>query len=241
MDPDLYPRFFEVEDTYWWSRWVRDLVRDWLPPGGPDRRLLDLGCGTGAMSRAFAETGQVTSVDYAAAAFPFCRRRGLTRLVRTDAHALPFPDGAFEVVLAIDTLEHLRDDHAAVREIRRVLVPGGCAVINVPALRMLWSAHDEVNHHERRYTRGQLREAFEQAGLHIEKLTYTNLALFPPVLLVRLAQRLHARNVTGADTIPHLAPAVNELLYQLVSVERRLVRYTNLPVGTSVFAVVRAD
>ena len=218
------------------------MVRDWLPPGPPTRRILDLGCGTGILSRELADAGQLTSLDYATDAFPFCRRRGLTRLVRADGHTLPFSDGAFEVVLAIDTLEHLHDDRAAMREMRRVLQPGGHAIVNVPALQLLWSAHDVVNHHCRRYRKGPLRGLLLDAGFTVEKLTYTNFVLFPAALVVRLGERLFSpgRASREGDTIPDISPALNGLFYRLLAGERRMVRRVNLPIGTSVFAVVRA-
>ena len=241
MDSALYQRFFEVEADYWWSVWVRQMVRDWLPPGPPTRRLLDLGCGTGILSTDMAALSTVTSLDYVAEALHFCRRRDLTRVLRGDAHALPFADGVFDLLLAVDTLEHLRDDAAAMREVRRVMKPGATAIVNVPALRLLWSSHDVANHHFRRYRRAELRQVIEQAGFTIQKLSYTNLVLFPPTLVVRLAKRLFG----GADTPDHeileLHPAVNSALVQIMAVERALVRRINLPIGTSLFAVAVAE
>ncbi len=242
MEPALYQRFYEIEERYWWCRWIRDLVRDWLPPGPSTRRILDLGCGTGMLSRELANAGRVTSLDYVPTAFPYCRQRGLTCLVRADGQVLPFPDGAFDVVLALDSLEHLRDDRQALGEVRRVLQPGGRLIMNVPALQLLWSSHDVANRHFRRYTSGQVRGLLADAGFAVDKLTYTNFVLFAPALAVRLSERLRTRRATAAegDTIPNVPPALNSLLYGLLAGERRLVRHMNLPVGTSVFAVARA-
>lgn len=239
MDPALYERFFAIEEDYWWSRWVRDMVGDHLPPLTPATRVLDLGCGTGVLSRELRDRACVTSLDYVADALGYCRRRGLSRLVQGDGHALPFPNGSFDVVVAADTLEHLRDDAAGARELRRMLAPGGLAIINVPAFQFLWGPHDVANHHFRRYSRGQLRRTLEAAGLRCSTLTYTNMVFFPPTLCVRWLKRLGSAT-DGGHEILDLSAGMNRLLYTVLGWERRLVRYVNLPVGTSVFAVARA-
>jgi len=226
----------------WWSRWVRDMARDWLAlaPASGSPRILDLGCGTGALSAELKGLGVVTSLDYMPNALPFCRQRGLKRLVRGDGQRLPFRDDAFDVVVALDTIEHIPDDRAALGEVRRVLRAGGLAIINVPALQLLWSHHDVINQHHRRYSRAQLRALLEDAGLHIEKLTYTNMILFLPTLAVRLAQRLMPAPADAGAEIHEPSNLVNQLLYSVISAERHLVRHSDLPVGTSVFAVAKA-
>lgn len=239
MDPALYERFFAVEDSYWWSRWVRDMVQDWLPPLTSDMRVLDLGCGTGILSQDLQGKATVVSADYAALALAYCRRRHLRRLVQADGHALPLRNAAFDVVLAVDTIEHLADDAAALREVRRIIKPRGMVIINVPAFQFLWSSHDVANQHFRRYSRPQLRRVVEAAGFQLSKLTYTNLLLFPPTLAVRWAKRLGFQPHTPEDEILKLSPRLNEFCYRLLDRERDFVRRHSLPFGTSVFAVAR--
>src|SRR5947208_349797 len=136
-----------LEDWYWWfvarrSAALRFLA-DYLPRETPVR-ILDAGCGTGALLEALRHDPGRESVglDFAEAALQFCRQRGYDRLVRGDLEALPFADARFDAVTALDVLEHVPDDHAAAREIARVLRPGGVLVASVPAYRFLWSSHD---------------------------------------------------------------------------------------------------
>lgn len=236
METALYQRFFEIEEDYWWSVWMRRMVTDWLPAGPAERRILDMGCGTGIISQEMGEHGHVVSLDYAEEALRFCRLRRLPRLLRGDGQALPFAAGSFDVVLALDTIEHVPDDAEAVREMRRVLKPDGLLILNVPALRLLWSSHDVANQHHRRYHRPQLRALIEDAGFTLTKLTYSNFVFFPPTLLLRLMKRLVVHTLPSEEILT-LSPRVNQLIEWIMRGERRVLRHINLPVGTSLFAV----
>src|SRR5712691_4810446 len=148
MDATLYPRFFEIEDWYWWSVGTRRIFRDWLAAAvrAPAPSLLDVGCGTGALAAELTGLGRVTALDLSAEAVAFSRRRSLDRLCVASAEALPFGTARFDAVAAVDIVEHT-DDRRTLAEIGRVLKPGGAALIHVPAFGFLWGEHDEVNQH----------------------------------------------------------------------------------------------
>jgi hypothetical protein len=135
-------------------------------------------------------------------------------------------------------VEHLEDDEGALSAIRASLAPGGLFVCTVPAFSFLWSEHDEVHHHYRRYTRRVLRRRLESAGFLVERMSYFNTFLFPLAAAVRLGHRLRPGTGKGSDA--SIPPAwANRLLVRLFAAERWLLRMTSLPVGISLLAVCR--
>ena len=248
MNTQEYERMYRLEDSYWWFVGRHDLVLTFLqrtfgPPKG-DLRILDIGCGTGAMSQRMAPWGEVTSADFSPIALEYCRRRQLTRLREADAMNLPFSNDSFDVVVALDILEHLPDDAAALREFCRVLRPGGHVMATVPAYRSLWSTHDVALMHFRRYLAGEVRDRFVAAGMRVRKLSYAMTLLFPVVWLVRRWTAWRERRASGPTTpkaslvaVPNFA---NRLLIGLLRWENRLIgRVPALPFGVSVFCLAQ--
>lgn len=240
---------FELEDTYWWfvarRALVSDLLRYYLP--GPETRdprpeppiLLDVGCGTGATLGSLHAFGQVVGLDSSRYALGCCRRRGHRDLVQARGETLPIADASADVVTALDLLEHIPDDAAAVREFARVLKPGGLLIIIVPACPFLWSEHDEALDHLRRYRAARLRQIIADAGLEIERLSPLITFLLLPIAALRLLQRLRPRK-RGPQTALIVPPkAINTLLTRLLDLENRWLLRRNLPVGVSLMAVAR--
>jgi SAM-dependent methyltransferase len=235
----------EVERRHWWFRGRRRILARFLshlePALPANARVLDVGCGTGANGPVLAEGGRF-AVGLDASPIPLglagTAERGHAARLRGDAGALPFADASFDLVAALDVLEHLDDHVAAVRELRRVLLPGGALVIFVPALRLLWGVQDEVSHHRRRYGRAELRALLAGAELQIERLTFFNTLLFPPILAARLAMRLRppadlkSENELGG-------PLANAVLERVFSLEAPLLARTDLPIGVSLACVAR--
>jgi len=136
-------------------------------------------------------------------------------------------------------VEHVDDDVGLLREARRRLVPGGRVLIAVPAFPSLWSTHDEVLHHRRRYTRATLRRALQEAGFHIEHLTHFNMLLFPVAVLRRIAG-----TVTGAKPMNDLeipAPLLNRALTRVFALEKPLLPKATLPFGLSLLCLARSE
>ena len=161
---------YEAEQAQWWYAGQRAIATALLAPALPgrdgERRLLDAGCGTGYNLLDLGRLGRATGVDLSAEAIAFCRARGV-RAARASVLALPFADGTFDAVTSFDVIYHawVSDDRAAVRELARVLRPGGALLVRVPALRALWGAHDTEVQSRHRYTRGELVALLEAAGL----------------------------------------------------------------------------
>ena len=240
VDPTFHDFEREVEEWHWWSCGRRHILAALVgearvPPGA---RLLDVGCGTGGNSVALAPFGRVVGVDRAVGALTRSADRPLAARVQAEATRLPFGEGSFDVVVALDVLEHLDDDVAGALEMRRVLRPGGLLVVFVPALDILWSYNDDYSHHRRRYTRAQLAAALRGARLEVERLTYFNSLLFLPILGARLLERLvrTGRRYEHETAVPGRA---NDLAGALFGVEAPWLRRHGFPIGVSLAALAR--
>src|SRR5437016_10746769 len=195
MQAHTYAIMREVEDRHWWyvgrrriiASWVESICRE-LGPRRP--RILDVGCGTGANLQMLANFGVAEGVDVSTEALDFCRARGLSKVKHGAAEALPYEDASFDLVTGLDVVEHLDDDIAGLAEMRRVLRPGGRALLFVPAFMFLWGVQDDISHHRRRYTIPGLSERLGEAGLKVERASYANITFFLPILFGRLLMRL---------------------------------------------------
>jgi SAM-dependent methyltransferase len=192
------------------------------------------------MSRLRKEgAAHVYGMDVSWDALAFSRGRGERGLAQGDLTALPFRSESFDLVTALDVVEHVEDDGKALHEICRILRPGGLFLMSVPAYSFLWSSHDDALHHKRRYTAGMLAPRLRAAGLSPQKITYLLAFLFPVIALFRLADRLRP---AGRPASAHLVPlpaVVNRLLIGLQAAELALARRLGLPFGVSLFCVAR--
>ncbi|MFS8086268.1 MAG: methyltransferase domain-containing protein, partial [Acidobacteriota bacterium] len=200
-------------------------------------RILDVGCGTGANLQMLSEFGEAEGVDVSVEALEFCRARGLAKVKQGAAESLPYEDEAFDMVTALDVVEHLDDDIAGLKEMRRVLRPGGRAVLFVPAFMFLWGVQDDISHHRRRYTLPELKRKLREAGLTAERATYANLTFFAPILIGRLLMRLTGWRPASENNIT--IGALNGLLGRLFSAESWWFRRMSFPFGVSIVCVAK--
>ncbi|MFQ5890064.1 MAG: class I SAM-dependent methyltransferase [Gemmatimonadota bacterium] len=245
MEPEQYRGMFEIEVRYWWFRLKRDyvyaLLEEFVVPGSRPR-IADLGSGTGQMLAGLPLAAVAYGFEHEPQAIRYSSARRVERLVRASCLQLPIADGSLDAVLVLDVLEHLEDDAAAIREMRRISSPGAVCLITVPAHRFLWSPHDEVLHHKRRYTRKELERKLRENGLSVVQLCYGFATVFPVAWLVRWAKRVRARLLPGAmrrDDFYPLPAWANEALYRLCRWEVTSVRRGRLPLGLSLVAVCR--
>ena len=237
-----YPILFRVEQTHWWHIGRRRILADFVEAicrEVTDRqpRILDVGCGTGANLIMLSKYGDAEGVDISEDALAFCRERGLDKVKLGAGEELPYEDDTFDLVTAFDVVEHMDDDLAGLREMRRVLRPGGRVLLFVPTFMFLWGLQDDVSHHRRRYRLSQLRRVLEQAGFEIERMTYANIMFFLPILLVRKLMRLTGIKTESENTIN--VSAFNGVLGRMLGAESWFLRYINLPFGVSGLCVAK--
>lgn len=239
MNVEEYERMFLAEERQWWYAGMRDITDALLrgARGAGTGRILDAGCGTGNNLLHLGRRGTAVGVDLSEEALRFCRGRGV-RAVGGSLLRLPFRDEAFDCVTSFDVLYHrwITDDRAAVAELARVLRPAGLLLVRVPALKMLWGAHDEAVHSRHRYTRSEVKALLGAAGLDVLRSTYANFFLFPVLAARRTLDRISGRH--GSD-VQFLSPILERAFLGLLQLEARLVPHVSLPIGASVFALAR--
>jgi ubiquinone/menaquinone biosynthesis C-methylase UbiE len=242
MNASEYSNLDRVERTHWYYAGKRVLVRAWIERVaglGRDSLLLDCGAGTGIFAEGMKDHCGVRVLDDHAESLVILRKRfAATEIIEGTATKIPLPAAAVDCVTVLDVLEHIDDHQAAVREIHRVLRPGGCVVATVPALMTLWSEWDTALHHFRRYSAPELQAIFPAADWELVHLNYTNVAVFPAVWLVRRWQKWRGAAPDGRmeDKVP---PAWLNGFLQWLFVRTGLVRGVRFPFGVSLLLVAR--
>ena len=244
MDPVAYDSVHELEESHWFfvaRRRILSRLFDELMDGSHRPRILDVGCGTGGTMGLLEQYGDVTGVDISPRAVEYCRGQGRSRLCLADGAELPFAESSFDLVTALDLLEHLEHEPVGLREMWRVLKEDGLLVVVVPAYMFLWSDFDRFAGHYRRYTKEDLQRRVEEAAFEVVKLSYFNTLLFPVVWVVRAAKNLMgARKPAGSD-LDLSARGLNGLLAQIFSLESGLIARGSLPFGVSLLCVATKE
>ena len=239
MEENYRAEYEQLYRTHWWWR-AREailigLLRRWRPK--PGAAILDVGCGNALSFTALAEFGTVRGIEVDARLLD--DSKPVRAQISTEPLGAPLyddPRWRFDVITALDVLEHIDDDRHALASMAGMVNPGGLMVITVPAFELLWDRHDTLNHHRRRYTAGGLKHALAGCGVDVIELRYLFRALFVPKLLVRLWNTGRTRKV-AQHTIP--GPRINRALERLCVLEESLLGRLPIPLGTSVLAVAR--
>lgn len=240
---------YRADTDHWWFA-ARRTIFDRLLSDVVDARpgaaltILDIGPGSGVNLPILAPRGSVTVLDFDTGSLQACGRAGAARLVRGDAVTPPLAPQSFDLICALDVLEHLDDDARALAAWRTLLRPQGRLLLSVPALRMLWGRQDVLSQHRRRYRRGELRARMVGAGLQIDRLTYFNSLLLPPIAAARLLMRpfLGKSVAKGRSDLAVRAPfGLDGLLRRTFALESRWLPRHDLPLGVSLLAVARAS
>jgi len=232
-----------AERDHFWFRGFRRFVRPLLAEavrGRPDPAILDCGCGTGYNLGLLRKYGRPAGIDITWTGLAYARGRGERAVAQASAALLPFRDEAFDVVTSFDVIYALDDaeELSALREMFRVLRPGGHLVLNVAAMDMLKGNHSVLGGEVRRYSRAALANRLTRAGFTVRRLTYTNAAIFPIVAAVRLLQRASGHK-ESEDEIAVPAAPVNAALSAALAVEAAALRVMNMPFGSSLLALAR--
>lgn len=237
------------EDKHWWFATRTWSLLNLLDANVPrrDGDVLDIGCGAGNMIHHLSRYGRVQGVEVDARPVAMAQARGYDVRQGDATRAIPFPDASFDLVTALDVIEHVDADEAILREAYRVARPRGILTISVPALQSLWSYNDEINGHKRRYAPRELRERVVRAGFRVRRITFGFFLVFPmsaPLILLR--NRLGAKKELRSHHLSQdeyqvemepVSPFVNTILRGVGRAEATLVSRVDLPVGTSLMVV----
>jgi SAM-dependent methyltransferase len=242
MDRIVYDRMAAHDSTHWWYRARRDILAAYIARAARlprDARILEIGCGTGHNLPMLSGYGSVDAIEIDAAA----RAIAAERLGRAVGEApLPeltgVPAGTYDLIAVLDVVEHIADDVGALRGMAERLAPGGKILVTVPAHSWMWSAHDVVNHHQRRYSRASLDAAIRAAGLRHDGLRWFNSLLFPVAVAVRMVGKLTGKD--DSDDSPPPAP-VNTALGAIFGLERHLIGRVPMPIGLSLITLISKD
>jgi len=246
LDNYFYELRYNNDIHEWRAKMRRALLHTvWQWYGKPLRhnpvRILDIGCGTGVNIVSLGKIGSVWGTDVSSMAVTFCKKRGLRNVIQATAEKMPVRSDRFELISAIDVIEHIHDDDGALKELYRICASRGLLTVVVPAFRFLWSDRDERLQHERRYTTKELKLKIEQAGFTVLKCSYIDTFLFPPLLLlVRLGLLSGKRPTIRMDVAPRLA-ILDRCWLAAGHLERLLLRWFNFPLGVSVLCVGQKD
>jgi 2-polyprenyl-3-methyl-5-hydroxy-6-metoxy-1,4-benzoquinol methylase len=245
MDKNYYVEYYKLERENWWFKSRLEIIRSQImliAAGRCDLKILNIGTATGATSIMLQEFGSVKSIEYDKDCYEFVKQRLDIDLEIGSILDLQFPNDGYDLVCAFDVIEHVEDDKKAVAEMLRVCKPNGNIMITVPAFNFLWSKHDEVNHHFRRYTWAMLKPLFnhEKVVFH----SYFNSILFFPITAVRLLGKLipFNRKGSGSDFGLVNSPFLNNIFYRLFKSENIFLSSgISLPFGISLMAIARKN
>jgi SAM-dependent methyltransferase len=235
-----------AEQRHFWFRGFRYFVSPLLERAASGRaslRLLDCGCGTGNNLELLERYGRAFGFDLTASGLAYGKQSGRARLARASLAAVPFSDATFDIVTSFDVLYSLPDavEQAAIRELHRVTRPGGWLVINVAAMEMLRGDHSVLSHEVRRYSRESLSRLVTGAGFSVERITYTNAILFPPMALARAIQRRRGLSAEQDSDQEIRVPAlpINLALTAALKLESWWLRAFDSPFGSSLLCLAR--
>lgn len=242
MNTSEYAEMYKLESFYWWfvaRRRLLDSLVTVIAREFKTATILDVGCGTGMNFSILSKHGETFSTDASEDALRFSKGRGIGGLVRSSVASLPFVSSAFDIVTALDMLEHVDDDLGALDELLRVTREKGVLLITVPAYGFLWSEHDEALHHRRRYAASELRNKLTNAGFEVERITYYITFLFFPILFMRFVQSVTRTSIHAKTSHVILPNWLNSFLIAILGFERFLLRWINFPFGVSLVCLAR--
>lgn len=241
MERVVYQQMAELDDRHWWYRARRKIIADLIRREtslSDNSQILEIGCGTGHNLAMLSGFGHVDGLELDDESRALSEQRLGRKVMRSPLPELSeVKDRHYDLIGAFDVIEHIDADHAALRSIAAKLKPNGTFIMTVPAHQWMWSAHDVVNHHKRRYSKKALKRLVEDSPLKLERIGYFNTFLFPLAVAERVASKLRG-TADGEVKLP--PPPLNATLEKIFASERYLVGRLPLPPGLSLFAVASA-
>lgn len=240
MEEAYEKKYHELEKNHFWHKARRKYILQLLQESSKDASILDIGCSSGILLKELSTIGfninSLYGIDISPQAIQQSKENGIQHSYLMDAGKIDLKR-KFDIIIASDCLEHLQYDRKALRNWYEILNPGGILYVFVPAFMILWNAHDLANMHFRRYTRKALNKKLHASGFEINKSSYWNFFLFPPILMFRLLSKLKApKNKRATGDLDEI-PKFNNLFFNLINFENKLLKYINFPFGVSTYCI----
>ncbi len=240
MHENVYHINYELETSYWWfvarNKIVKSLLQRYtnLSKGAT---VLDVGCGTGGFASLLKDEFNVLCLDTSPLAIEYCQARGLDSVFLMSLQEFPLGKYDISAIFFLDVIEHIDDDYSVLVRAREILSPQGYLIITVPAYRWLWSRHDEIHMHKRRYTKQQLKDLLLTLNFEIRFLSYFNSFLFLPAVVKRFLQK--NRNEEDVQPVEPVSETTNKILERIFFFENRILPFFHFPFGLSIIAIAK--
>ncbi len=242
MDPQIYVEMAGIEDKHWWfvarRKIVNKIIKNLALP--KNTQILEAGCGTGGNLSMLSCHGDLYGMELDELALDFAFNRQICPILPGKLpNEIPFENCNFDLVVLLDVLEHLEKDLASLQALKSRIKPGGWLLITVPAKSWLWSEHDVLHHHYRRYVRSSLVKVVKSAGYDVSYVSYYNFILFPLIAIARTLQRffLSKSNQSKYLTVP--SSLINNLLTNIFASERFFIGNLYFPFGVSLLLLAK--
>jgi SAM-dependent methyltransferase len=241
MEDIVYHTNYRLENEYWWfvarNKILFDLIesRCKITSG----RMLDVGCGTGGFAKLMSDRFDVTCLDTSPIALDYCRQRGLKNLVNSDLNTFAQKSEKFDLITTLDVLEHIDDDLSVIKAASSLLSDKGWFVATVPAYQWLWSQHDVIHRHVRRYTLGRFKQRLEAGNFRIEYSSYFNTFLFPPAVAKRLIEKVLGSEKKETQPVDNVSQFQNRLFTSIFLSEENILKHCRMPFGLSIMAICK--
>lgn len=233
-------QYHDIEVDHFWFKARRNFIAQLLKTTDKNSSILDIGCSSGVLLKDLSKNGfqksNLYGLDISQEAINNCKNNGIEHAYVMDGHCPKF-DHQFDIIIASDNLEHLKDDKLALQNWYKALKPGGKLYVFVPAYMFLWSQHDEVNMHYRRYTVKELATKLSSTGFSIDRKSYWNVILFFPLYLKRKLDNLKKSKEENTHGDINSIPSSNKALLNLLMLENKILMSLNAPFGVSAFCI----
>lgn len=242
MQEVVYHSNYEIEETYFWFLSRNEILKKLIKSNtsiNQGDKVIDVGCGTGGFAQVLLNEGyNVTCLDTEKLAIEYCKKRGIENIYHGDLKSyLSNHNNKFKAAFMLDVIEHIPDDQDVVNDVYKILDDNGYFIAAVPAFQWLWSKHDEIHMHYRRYNKSNFTKLFKNAGFKVEYVSYFNSFLFLPAVLKRFIDKI-TKNESNKP-VDEVSSTLNNIFYKIFKFEKNILGKFSFPFGLSIILIAR--